>query len=254
MAYSIDINCDMGESRGTKLIGDDRHVFPYITSCNIACGVHGGDPVHMEKTILGALEHAVQIGAHPSYPDTKHFGRKKMQIPAEELKAVIRYQVSALCGMASALGAAVTYVKPHGALYNNMAADADEARAFVQAVASLRRNLAIIGLAGSHVEGIAAEFELKFIPEAFADRRYLKDGRLMSRKSAGAIIDDPSQVAEQFHMLVVDKRVESSSGKQVEIAARTVCVHGDHPGVTTILKAIDEICKRNSIQKRAFVA
>jgi UPF0271 protein len=254
MAYSIDINCDMGESRGTDIAGDDQSVFPFITSCNIACGMHGGDAVHMEKTILGALEHAVQIGAHPSYPDRKNFGRKRMKLPVDELKAVIRYQVSALCGMAHALGGAVMYVKPHGALYHSMAEDPEVARTVVGAVASLGQGLAILGSAGSQIELIASEYELRFVPEAFADRRYRRDGKLLSRNTSGSVIRDPEQAAEQFRMLVVDKRAATNTGQEVDIAARTICVHGDHPEAVEILRAIDALCIDNKIQKRAFVA
>ena len=151
----IDINCDLGESYGNDIVGNDRAIFPYITSCNIACGFHGGDPLTIENTIRQAIKYHVQIGAHPSYQDLEGFGRRPMQIPHEELKALIKYQIAALKGLVESLGSKVHYVKPHGALYNRMVQNADETKYVIEAIQKIDPNLQLMGLAGSHVGTIA---------------------------------------------------------------------------------------------------
>lgn len=253
MAYSIDINCDMGESYGQFIMGNDDKIFPYITSCNVACGFHGGDPLHLERTIRGALEYGVQVGAHPSYPDRWGFGRRSMKLPFNDLRSIIRYQIAAICGVTRALGGRVTYVKPHGALYNTAADDAEEAAAIVEAVISLKENLAFLGLAGSMMESVARQYGLPFIPEAFADRRYRKN-RLVPRDEKDAVIRDPEEAARQAGSIVCDHLVRSPEGVEMSVEARSICVHGDHPEAPEILKAMDVHFAECHITKRAFVA
>ncbi|HLF64606.1 MAG TPA: 5-oxoprolinase subunit PxpA [Saprospiraceae bacterium] len=252
--HTIDINCDLGESYGNVIIGNDAEIFPYITSCNIACGFHGGDPVHVERTIKAALQYGVQIGAHPSYPDRENFGRKKMHLPAEELRAVIRYQLAALIGVTRALGGRVSYVKPHGALYNVAAESAAEALVVIESAQSMDENLAMMGLPGSAMEEAAKIKGIQFIAEAFADRRYQSNGRLVSRSIDGAVIEDPDDAAEQVLSIILKQRVSSIEGTLVPVIAQSICVHGDHPNTLTILIKLDKIFKEQHIQKISFMA
>ena len=234
----IDINCDMGESYGRFKVGNDENIFPYITSCNIACGFHGGDPFHIEKTIKDALDHGVQIGAHPSYPDLAGFGRRKMQLDRDELKALIKYQIAALKGMTESLGGKLIYVKPHGALYNTAANDESETVTIIQAIQEIDSDLALMGLAGSIMEKCSKEKGILFIAEAFADRTYEADGKLMSRSKRGAVLNDPEMAAKQVRSIVMEKNVKSGSGNFVPIHAQSVCIHGDNPTAVEILKTI----------------
>ncbi len=248
----IDINCDMGESLGSVIIGNDAAIFPWITSCNIACGFHGGDPVHMEKTIQAALEHGVQIGAHPSYPDMENFGRKKMQLKAEDLRSVLRYQLAALIGVTAALGGEVTYVKPHGALYNSAADDVDEARVILEAIASLGHDLAVMCLPDSAIEKVALVMSIPFIAEAFADRRYEENGRLVPRAMHEAVIRDPEIASKQALDIVLRNQVTSINSTSVAVRAQSICVHGDHPDTPEVLRGIDQAFKLHGIHKKAF--
>jgi len=224
----IDLNCDMGESYGHFKVGNDDAIFPYIDSCNIACGFHGGDPLHMETTIKKAIAHDVIIGAHPSYPDLAGFGRRKMQVPPNELKAILKYQIAAIKGMTESLGRQLVYVKPHGALYNTAASSRAETEAVIEAIRSIDPQLALMGLAGSMMEMVAKEQQILFIAEAFADRQYTADGRLQSRQIEGAVIHDPQKSAQQ---------VLSIMQKQQVISA----IHGDNPAAVAILKAIRKV-------------
>lgn len=206
----------------------------------------------MERTVKAALEYSVQIGAHPSYPDREHFGRKKMQLPADELKAVIRYQLAALIGVTRALGGKVSYVKPHGALYNTAAENTDEAKVMIESIRSMNEDLAVMGMPGSMLEVSARTNGMRFIAEAFADRRYQSNGRLVSRDKEGAVIDDPYSAAEQVLSLILKKQVTSIEGILIPLVAESICVHGDHPNTPAILRAIDEVLKANGIKKRAI--
>lgn len=246
----IDINCDMGESYGRFKVGNDDDVFPYITSCNIACGFHGGDPLHIERTIAGALKHDVQIGAHPSYPDLAGFGRRRMQLSREELKAIIKYQTAALKGMAESLGGRLAYVKPHGALYNTAADDESESSTIIRAIREIDPRLALMGLAGSTTERVAAREGVPFIAEAFADRKYGSNGRLMSRDKAGSVISDPQEAAAQVLSIILEQRVVSADGKSVPIRAQSICIHGDSPAAIDILRTLDRVLRERGIDKK----
>ncbi|MTI20360.1 5-oxoprolinase subunit PxpA [Fulvivirga sp. RKSG066] len=248
----IDINCDMGESFGQFKIGNDTELFPYITSCNIACGFHGGDPYHIEKTIKHAISHGVQIGAHPSYPDLAGFGRRKMQLSVEELSAIIKYQVAALKGMTESCGGKLKYVKPHGALYNSIADDDQEATVVIEAIQAVDDQLAIMGLAGSGIESLATKKGIRFIKEAFADRKYTSEGRLESRSKENAVISNPQEAAKQVMHMVMHGKVRASDMSEVDIAADSVCIHGDNPSAVNILQAIRNTARENNISIEAF--
>jgi 5-oxoprolinase (ATP-hydrolysing) subunit A len=234
----IDLNCDMGESFGNYLIGQDDEIMPWITSCNIACGFHAGDPFHIEKTLINAKKYQLRVGAHPGYPDLNGFGRRPMQLSDDELRAIIRYQVSALTGMARSLGIEVSYVKPHGALYNKMTVDEREALIVIRTIREIDSGLAIMGLAGSRVKDIAAAMDMQFIAEAFADRRYDDRGKLVSRQSERAVIEDPVLAADQVWSIINRKEVVTISGAVIPVVADSICIHGDHKNAVPILKAI----------------
>lgn len=242
----------MGESYGRYQIGNDDLVLPNITSSNIACGFHGGDPWHIEQTIRKAIQYKVQIGAHPSYPDLQGFGRRTMQIPAAELKSIIKYQVAALKGLVESHGVQLHYVKPHGALYNTMAVDAKEATTVVEAILSVDPKLKIMGLAGSLVQQIVSQKGGQFIAEAFADRRYNKDGTLQSRTTEGAVLENPGAIAEQVLSIVQNQQAKTIDGQLVSIRAQSICIHGDNPAVVPILSAISTSLAQAGISKKAF--
>ena len=249
----IDLNCDMGESYGNYKIGNDDRIMPHITSCNVACGFHGGDPLQIERTIKNALKHNLQIGAHPSYPDLQGFGRRNMNVPPDELKAIIKYQISAVKGITESLGGKLTYVEPHGALYNAAADDKKIAESIVQAIKEIDENLAFLGLAGSkEMQTVAKKAGVKFIAEAFADRRYTASGRLQSRRIDGAVIHHAQIAAEQVLSLVKDQAVTSNLNTSVKVKAQSICIHGDNPQIEDILVAIDAILKKHEVMKKAF--
>jgi UPF0271 protein len=246
---SIDINCDLGESFGQFIMGNDDAVFPYISSCNIACGFHGGDPMHMENTIKKALKHNVQIGAHPSYPDLAGFGRRKIMLQSDELKSAVKYQIAALQGMVKSLGGELKYVKAHGALYNSIAHDKTEAEIFLTAVNEINPNLAIMGLAGSPFQEFTRKFGFKFIREGFLDRQYQDDGKLMSRKQKGSVLESIGASIEQLQSIAKNSEVKTASGKKITMEVDSLCIHGDNPLAEDILKAVHQLNNKISIKK-----
>ncbi len=251
-ALHIDLNCDLGESTHERPMPEQEALFPYLTSCNIACGFHGGDPIFIEKAIRLALQHGLRIGAHPSYPDRAYFGRRDMELPADELRAVIRYQVAALSGMVESLGGQLAYVKPHGALYNRMAYEHAVAEPVLEAVLSLGAGLKLMGLAGSPLADWARQAGLDFIPEAFADRRYTADGRLASRSLGRAVIEQPAEAVQQAHAIITGGAIRTLNGAPIRLQARSLCLHGDHPQALQIAQALDEHFSEQGIQKRAL--
>ncbi|WP_323758143.1 5-oxoprolinase subunit PxpA [Roseivirga sp.] len=248
----IDINCDMGESYGNFSVGNDKAIFPHITSTNIACGMHAGDPYHIQKTIEMAIAHGVQIGAHPGYPDLQGFGRRVVSMSAEELSASIKYQVAALKGMVESAGGQLKYVKPHGALYNEMAKNEKEAITVVKAIKSIDPSLLIMGLAGSHMKHIVEAEGMIFIGEAFADRRYEADGKLMSRAKENSVIHDAQAAVNQVLSVVNNGYTKTLNGEKVELKAQSFCIHGDNPQAVEILKAIKSGLEENGITQKAF--
>ncbi len=234
----IDLNCDMGESFGRYTIGSDEAMMPYITSANIACGLHAGDPLVMERTVRLAQEHGVGIGAHPGFPDLQGFGRRVMQLAPEEAEAFVLYQVGALAAFAKAAGAELVHVKPHGALYNLAARDRPLAEAIAQAVARFSRQLILVGLANSLLVEAGLEAGLPVAREAFADRAYEADGSLRSRRLPGAVLEDPAQAAEQVVRIAQEGLVVAYTGEEVPVQAETICLHGDTSTAVEIAKTI----------------
>ncbi|WP_422356321.1 5-oxoprolinase subunit PxpA [Roseivirga pacifica] len=246
LTKSIDINCDMGESYGNYHIGNDTALMPYINSANIACGMHGGDPVHIERTICLALEHNVRIGAHPGYPDLQGFGRRVIAMKPEELASFIKYQVAALKGLVEANGGKLAYVKPHGALYNHIAQNKADAQVVIQAIRSIDSSLSIMGLAGSHMKTLVEEAGSTFIAEAFADRRYEIDGKLRSRSLPDALITNPKDACEQVLSIANALFTQTLAGDKVSLVADSFCIHGDNPAALAIAQSLNEQIKGNS--------
>jgi len=233
------LNCDLGESFGAWKMGLDDQVMPFIDQANIACGFHAGDPVVIKKTLLAAKRNNVQVGAHPSYPDISGFGRRSMKIPAVELIALLQYQIAALTGMASNLGIEVAYVKPHGALYNDMMADGHIRSAVMEAISECHQPLAFMLQATPDAETHREEaraFGLEVLFEAFADRCYDDSGALLSRAKEGAV-HSREKMLEQTIQLQQHGTVTTVSGHQLELQADSLCVHGDNmDGVNAIEK------------------
>jgi len=239
--FPIDINCDMGESLGSAIIGQDEILMPFITSCNIACGFHGGDAVHIQKTIRLALAHNVRIGAHPSYPDLKGFGRREMDIDPKELKAILVYQIAALKGMVESEGGKLSYVKPHGALYNKASVDISESQVIIKAIQAIDSNLALMGLAGSKMEKVASQMGVPFIAEAFCDRKYDLDGVLTLRDKPDSVFTKVDDVVKQVRSIVFDKRVEAETDKFISLQADSICIHGDNSLALKFVKGVHQL-------------
>ncbi len=247
---SIDLNCDMGESFGNYTVGQDELLMPYLTSCNIACGFHGGDPYHIERTIDHALAHGLRIGAHPSYPDLQGFGRRKMMVPPSELSSLIKYQVGAIKAMVESKGGNLSYVKPHGALYNSLAHDTNEAEVVIRAVKEIDSTLKIMLLAGSPAIDVAKEHGINVIQEAFADRRYVSSTALMSRSISGSVIADVASAVHQVLSIVERKRIKCSDDIEYPLHAESICIHGDHTNAVVIAQGVhEELSRRNLLQK-----
>lgn len=223
---TIDLNCDLGESFGAYTIGNDAAILPYVSSANIACGFHAGDPSVIVKTIEQALAHNVQIGAHPGFQDLVGFGRRQMNVSPDEAKHIVMYQISALEGMTRALGGKLKHVKPHGALYNMAAKDPVLARAIADAVYAVNPALTLYGLAGSHSITEAQKIGLQTASEAFADRTYTTAGTLTPRTEANALITHHDDALAQVLHIVKDGYVKSGD-VEVPLDAQTICLHGD---------------------------
>lgn len=226
----IDLNCDMGESFGAYKLGFDEEMIKHVSSANIACGFHAGDPVVMQRTIRLAKTYGVKVGAHPSYPDLLGFGRRNMAVAATDVKGYLIYQIGALQAFARVEGLELQHVKPHGALYNMAVKDPKLAQTIAEAVRSLDKGLILVVLAGSAWVNIAKEQGLRVAGEAFADRAYSADGSLVPRSQPGAVIKDKKEVAERVIRMIEESRVKAITGEDVIIKADTICLHGDTPG------------------------
>lgn len=227
MLNSVDLNSDLGESYGSYTIGNDDKIIPLVSSTNVACGFHAADPVVMAETIEKVKVAKVAIGAHPGLPDLMGFGRRNMSLSSPEAKAYVGYQVAALMGMAKAQGLNLQHVKPHGALYNMAATDYQLALAICQAVKELDENLIILGLSGSEMVRAALDLEMKVACEVFADRGYEEDGTLVSRNKDGAFIHDENAAVARVVRMVKEGKVKAVTGKDINIQADSICVHGD---------------------------
>jgi UPF0271 protein len=234
----VDINCDMGESFGAYEIGADAEVLPHVTSANIACGFHGGDPAVMRVTVAAARKLGVAIGAHPGLPDLAGFGRRAMQVTPQEVYDLIIYQVGALLGFARAAGAELQHVKPHGALYNMAAAQPPLADAIARAVRDIDARLVLFGLAGSHLLAAANRVGLACASEAFADRNYLHDGALVPRSRPDAMVADVGAAVRRAVRMVREGIVADVDGEDIPIRADTICLHGDGPNAAALAREL----------------
>jgi UPF0271 protein len=236
----VDINCDMGESFGAYEIGADAEVLPHVTSANIACGFHGGDPSVMRATVAAAKVHGVAVGAHPSLPDLVGFGRRVMQVTPQEVYDLIIYQVGALLGFARAAGVTLQHVKPHGALYNMAAAQPGLADAIARAVRDVDGGLVLYGLAGSHLIAAAERAGITSASEAFADRNYLHDGALVPRQRPDAMVTDVDEAVRRAVRMVRESVVTDVEGEDIPIRVDTICVHGDGPNAAPLARGLRE--------------
>ena len=234
----IDLNCDMGESFGRWELGADGDVMPHITSANIACGAHAGDPATMRRTLRLAREHGVAAGAHPGFADLAGFGRREIPMAADGVADLVIVQLGALQAMARAEGMQLAHVKPHGALYNMAARMPALADAIARAVACVDANLVLFCLAGSPMLGAAARCGLAAAAEGFADRAYEADGSLTPRSLPGSVIDDVEQVVSRAIRMVRDARVTARDGTEIDLQVDTICVHGDTPGAAVLARAL----------------
>ena len=238
MSRHIDLNCDMGEGETDGSAALDRELMRFISSCSIACGGHAGSEHSMRQTAASALDAGLRIGAHPSYPDRENFGRQSMSISESALSAAITEQTAALKAIVTELGGELSFVKPHGALYNDMARDAELTSLVVTTIKAFDPTLKIMGLAGSHCSAICEDLAMPFLGEAFADRRYADDGQLSPRSQDGGVITEPETAVEQIMSIVEQARVESINGKWLPLQAQSICVHSDTPGALDHLTLI----------------
>jgi UPF0271 protein len=234
----VDINCDMGESFGAYVIGADDAVLPHVTSANIACGFHGGDPTVMRKTVAAAAKHGVAVGAHPSLPDLMGFGRRAMQVTPDEVYDLLIYQIGALLGFAQAAGVRLAHVKPHGALYNMAAAQPALADAIARAVRDVDSRLVLFGLAGSHLLRAAERAGIPSASEAFADRNYLHDGALVPRSRPDAMVADVDEAVRRAVRMVKEGVVPDVEGEEIPIRPDTICIHGDGPHAALLARQL----------------
>jgi len=238
---NIDLNCDMGESYGAYRIGMDADVFPHITSANIACGWHAGDPLVMERTVKMAVKHQVGAGAHPGFPDRIGFGRRYMKCTEEEIRNYLVYQIGALQAFCKVHGTHLRHVKPHGALYLAAVEDQDVARAVAEAIVSIDPDLMFVALAGAKgalMREIGQQTGLQVVYEAFPDRAYTPEGTLAPRSMKGALVTDPEAVTERALKMALENKVIALDGTEIDLDVQTLCVHGDGPTAVDLVRGI----------------
>ncbi|MFI6504331.1 LamB/YcsF family protein [Nonomuraea typhae] len=248
----IDLNADLGEGFGIWKLGDDLALLDIVTSANVACGFHAGDPVTIRRTCAAAVDRGVAIGAQVSYRDLAHFGRREMEVEPEELCAEVLYQLAAVDGIARSMGGRVSYVKPHGALYNRICRDPGQAAAVIDAVADYDPSLPVLTLPGSAVHEAAAAEGVPTVAEAFADRAYTPAGALVPRREPGAVIHDPAAVADRAVRMAVDNRVMAADGSEIAVSARSICVHGDTPDAVRLAQAVRDRLLGAGVVLQAF--
>ncbi|OBI42566.1 LamB/YcsF family protein [Mycobacterium colombiense] len=248
----IDLNADLGEGFGVWRLGDDDAMLGIVTSANVACGFHAGDPAGLLRVCRSAAARGVRIGAQVSYRDLAGFGRRFIDVAAEDLIADVVYQIGALQAIAHAAGSSVCYVKPHGALYNTIVTHTEQAAAVAEAVRLVDAGLPVLGMAGSAFFDEAARRELRTVAEAFADRAYRPDGRLVSRREQGAVLEDPAEIADRAAAMVTSGRVTATDGTQLALKAESVCVHGDSPGAVQIAAAVRDRLEASGVEIGAF--
>lgn len=250
----IDLNCDLGESYGAYQIGNDPLVLPLITSANVACGFHGGDYRVMHETVRLAKQHGVAVGAHPGYPDLHGFGRRPMQLSADEVFDLVVYQIGALAAIAKVEDVPLQHVKPHGALYNQAAVDAKLADAIASAIASVSVHLILYGLCNSELVRAGLAYGLRVAQEAFIDRHYQANGQLVDRRHADAFVHDPAEATARVLRMLQTGQVETPEGQIVEMRADTLCIHGDGPHAIAFAKSVREALTAHGVDVRAVSA
>jgi len=248
----IDLNADLGEGFGVWRLGDDDAMLGIVTSANVACGFHAGDPAGLLRVCRSAAGREVRIGAQVSYRDLAGFGRRFIDVAVEDLLADVVYQIGALQALAHACGSTVCYVKPHGALYNTIVRNRVQAAAVAAAVGMVDASLPVLGLAGSVFFEEARRVGLRTVAEAFADRAYRPDGQLVSRREPGAVLQDPAAIAQRVVGMVTDGRVTAVDGTQIGVTVESVCVHGDSPGAVQIAAAVRDSLKAAGVEIKAF--
>ena len=248
----MDLNSDLGEGYGHWALGDDAALLEVVTSANVACGFHAGDPATIDRTVRTATEHGVAIGAQVSYPDLVGFGRREIDVAPDDLTADVLYQIGALEAFARAAASRVRYVKPHGALYNRIARDPVQAAAVVDAIRRYDPALPLLTLPGSAAMRAAEDAGIPAVAEGFADRTYTAEGRLVSRREPGAVLHDPGQVATRAVVMATEGRVETVDGGQVTVEVRSLCVHGDTPGAVELAKAVRAALDEAGVTLEAF--
>lgn len=251
MTIYVDMNCDMGESFGAYAIGADEAVMPLITSANIACGFHAGDPLVMRRTVRLAKQHGVSIGAHPGFRDLVGYGRREIKCTPDELYCDVLYQIGALAAVCKAEGAHMQHVKPHGALYNMANASVEMSRAIAAAVSDFDRNLVLFALPGSHLYRAGQLANLRVACEVFGDRRYNEDGSLVSRRLPGAVLEDEAVAVAQVRQMVLEGSLTAVTGKTIPVKADTICVHGDNSHVVALVSRIRERMVTDGVQLAA---
>jgi UPF0271 protein len=244
----VDINSDLGESFGVYKIGMDEQILKYISSANIACGFHAGDPLNMAKIVDLCKLNDVKIGAHPGLLDLIGFGRREIKITKQEAKDYTKYQLGALMGFAVASGDKVSHVKPHGALYNMAARDKDLAMGIAEAIYEVDRSIILLGLANSEMINAGKKIGLHVANEVFADRAYNRDGSLVSRSLPGSVIHDSDIAISRVIRMIKEGKVETIDGTDINISADSICVHGDNPNALEFVKKIHETLKRENIE------
>lgn len=250
--YQIDLNCDLGESYGRYTLGMDEEVIPFISSANIACGYHASDPVIMDKTVQLAKANGVHVGAHTGFPDLLGFGRRNMTLSPKEAKTYTMYQIGALQGFCKAAGVPLYHVKPHGAFYNMAAKDYELSCAICEGIATIDPKLNLLGLSNSQMENAAKAVGITFKQEVFADRAYEDDGSLVARSKPGAVIEDEEQAISRVVKMIKEGTVTSNNGKEIELKADSVCVHGDGVKALAFVKLIRKTLEDEGIQVKAF--
>ncbi len=250
---SMDLNSDVGESFGNWTVGDDAAIIASVSSVNVACGFHAGDPSTIRATCAAAAAAGVSVGAHPGYRDLAGFGRRFMDMAPAELTDDVIYQIGAVQALARAAGTSVRYVKPHGALYNTIVQHAVQARAVIDAVLAVDPQLPLIVLPGSEIQRAARAAGLRTVPEAFADRAYNPDGTLVSRREMGAVLHSVDAVVEQVLLLVAEGRIRAIDGTLIDVRAESVCLHGDTPGAVAMAAAVNAALRNAGVRIESFV-
>jgi UPF0271 protein len=250
----VDLNSDVGESFGAYTLGQDQILLPHITSANVACGFHAGDPSVMRVTVALARQHGVAVGAHPGFPDLVGFGRRDLNATPGEIEDFVVYQVGALSAVAGAQGARLQHVKPHGALFNMAVRDRELADAIARATAAVDRSLILFGLPGSELISAGRRAGLRTAAEVFADRAYEPDGTLVSRRQPGAVIHDPDAVVARVVRMAMERSVIAVDGSTVAFDLDTICVHGDTPGAAVLAARIREALERSGVDVKAVGA